>query len=122
MEKTTNLPSTALNQGRRGNISIGNIAYDNTMERDMEELILDTRVDQNGNVNDEDIKALTRHGEKMVRMSRKKSEAQYERYQNLWHDFVRQKNIKEEFDNVGLTAFFQDDQAQVCGKHPLGDL
>ena len=48
MENSTNLPSTALNQGRRGNISIGNIAYDNRMERDMEEMILDARVDQNG--------------------------------------------------------------------------
>ena len=52
MANTDNLPSTALNQGRRGNISIGSIAYDNRMERDIKELILDARVDQNGDLND----------------------------------------------------------------------
>ena len=50
---STNLPSTALNQGRRGNIAVGNIAGgENRMEQDMEEMILDARVDENGNLKD----------------------------------------------------------------------
>ena len=31
----------------------------------------------------------------------------YQRYQNLWHDYVRHKKIKDEFNDVGLTAFFK---------------
>ena len=50
---STNLPSPALNQGRRGNIAVGNIAREqNRMGRDMEEMILDARVDENGNLKD----------------------------------------------------------------------
>ena len=63
--KSTNLPSTALNQGRRGNIAVGNIAgEENTMERDMVEMISDARVDENGNLKDEDLEQLQNHGEK----------------------------------------------------------
>ena len=86
---STNLPSTALNQGRRGNIAKGNIARDeNRMECDMEEMILDARVDENGNLKDEDLEELQNYGEKMMRMSNKNSEAMYKCYQNLWHDYV----------------------------------
>ena len=43
---------------------------------------------------------------KMVRMSNKDSEAMYKHYQNLWHDYVCCKKIKEEFNDVALTAIF----------------
>ena len=36
----------------------------------------------------------------MMRMSNKDSEDIYKRYQNLWHDYVRRKKIKEEFDGI----------------------
>ena len=104
---STNLPSTALNQGRRGYIATGNFAGDeNTMEHDMEEMILDAKVDENGNLKDEDLEELQKHGGIMVRMSNKDSEAMCKCYQNLWHDYVCRKKIKEEFNNVALTAFF----------------
>ena len=75
------------------------------MERDMEEMILDARVDENGNRKDEDLEEHQNHEEKMVRMSNKKSDAMYKHYQNLWHDYVCRKKIKEEFNDVALTAF-----------------
>ena len=62
---STNLPSTASNQGRRGNIT----GEENSMERDMEEMILDARVDEYGNLKEEDLEEFQNHGEKMVRMS-----------------------------------------------------
>ena len=60
MAKTsTDLPLTALNQGRRGNVVIASIAREEKrMECDMEELVLDARVDENRNLNDEDVKEL----------------------------------------------------------------
>ena len=54
---STNFPSTALNQVGRCNIVVGNIAWEEKrMEHDMEELILDARVEESGNLNDEDVK------------------------------------------------------------------
>ena len=46
----------------------------------MEEMILDARVDENGNLKDEDLEQLQNHGEKMVRMSNKNYEAMYKHY------------------------------------------
>ena len=90
-----NLPSTALNQSRWGNIAVGNIAgYENTMECDTEEMILDARVDENGNWKYDDLEKLQNHGEKMVRMNNKSSEAKYKCYQNLWHNNVCRKKLK----------------------------
>ena len=57
---STNLPSTASNQGRRGNIA----GEENRMDRDMEEMILDERLDENANLKDEDLEELQNHGEK----------------------------------------------------------
>ena len=52
---STNLPLTALSQGRRVIIAIVSITgEEKSMQHDMEELILDTRVDENGNLNNED--------------------------------------------------------------------
>ena len=76
------------------------------MELDKEEMILDARVDGNGNLKDEDLEELQNHAEFMVRMNNKSSEAMYKHYQNLWHDYFCHKKIKEEFNNVALTAFF----------------
>ena len=105
---STNLPSTALNQGRRGNIAVSNIAREEIrMERDMEELILYARVDENGNLNNEDVKELQNHEEKMLRMKNKSSEAMHKRYQNLWHDYFCHKKTKDELKDVVLTAFFK---------------
>ena len=67
------------------------------------EMILDARDDENGNLKDEDLEELQNYGDKMVRMSNKDSEAMYKRYQNLWHDYVRRKKIKE---YIALMAFF----------------
>ena len=53
------------------------------MERDMGELILDTRMDKNGNLKDENVKKLQKYGEEMVRMKNKSSVAMYKWYQNL---------------------------------------
>ena len=89
---STNLPSTAMNQGRRGNIAVGNIAGE---ENRMEEMLLDARVDENGNQKYEDLEELQNNGEKMVRMNNKKSEAMYKRYQYLWHNYVRRKKLKK---------------------------
>ena len=72
----------------------------------MEEMILDTRVHENGNLYNEDLEELQNHGEILVRMSNKNYEAIYKHYQNLWHDYVCRKKIKEEFNNVALMAFF----------------
>ena len=72
----TNLPITALHQGRRGNVA----RQENRMEQDTEEMILDARVDENGNLKDEDLEELQNRGEKMVRMNNKNSEAIYKRY------------------------------------------
>ena len=41
-----------------------------------------------------------------MRMSNKISEAMYKRYKNLWHDYICRKKIKEKFNDVALTAFF----------------
>ena len=49
----------------------------------MEELILETSIDRNENLKDEDAKELQNHGEKMVRMKNTNSEAMYKHYQNL---------------------------------------
>ena len=86
---STTLPSTDMNQGRRGNIAVASIAgEEKRMECDMEELILDARVDENVNLNDEDVKELQNHGEKVLRMKNKSTKAIYKRYQNLWHDYA----------------------------------
>ena len=49
-----NLLSTAFNEGRRGNIAKANIADENLsrLEREMEELILDSRMDEHGEINE----------------------------------------------------------------------
>ena len=64
-----NLPSTAFNEGRRGNIAEANIADENLrrLEREMEELILDSRMGEDGEINEDDLKELQNQGERMGR-------------------------------------------------------
>ena len=82
----------------------------------MEELILDARMDEHGQLNDEDLKELQNQGENMVRgKTNKNSESTYKRYQNLWQDYFRQKNIKDNMDYVCLTAFFQSIERKCAG-------
>ena len=60
----------------------------------MEEHILDARMDEHGELNEEDLKELQKQGEKMVRGKKNKtSQATYKSYQNLWQDYICQKNI-----------------------------
>ena len=65
-KQQANLPSNAFKEGRRGNIAIANVANDskNKLERDMEELILDARMDEHEQLNEEDLKELQNQGEK----------------------------------------------------------
>ena len=103
---STNLPSTALNQGRMGNIAIAGIVWEEKrMECNMEEMILDAWVDENANLNDEDVKKLQKHGEKMARKKNKSFKAMYKHYQNLWHKYVCCKK-KDELNDVALMVFF----------------
>ena len=53
-----NFPSIAFKEGRRGNIVVANIAKkeEKKLECDMEELILDARMDESGELFDDDIK------------------------------------------------------------------
>ena len=82
----------------------------------MEELILDTRMDEHGQLNGEELKELQNQGEKMVRgKTNKNSEATYKCYQNLWQDYIRQKNINNEMDEVCLTVFFQSIERKYAG-------
>ena len=61
----------------------------------MEEVILDVRLDEHGQLNEEDLKELKNQGEKMARgKTSKNSEVTCKRYQNLWQDYIRHKNIK----------------------------
>ena len=76
------------------NITIANFANDdkNKLKCDIEELILDARMDEHGRLNEKDLKELQNQGEKKVRgKTNKNSEASHKRYQNLWQDYVRQK-------------------------------
>ena len=68
-KQQANLPLTAFKEGRRGNIAIANISNDNKnkLECNMEELILDARMDEHGQLNKEDLKELQNQGEEMVR-------------------------------------------------------
>ena len=96
-KQQANFLSTAFKEGRRGNTAIKNIANDdkNKLECNMEELILDARMDEHGQLNEEDLKELQNQGEKMVRgKTNKNSEPTYKRYQNLWQDYVCQKNSR----------------------------
>ena len=89
-KQQANLPSTAYKEDRMGNIAI-TIANDNKnkLKCNMEELILDTRMDEHGQVNEEDLKELQNQGEKMVRgKTNKNSDATCKQYQNLWQDYV----------------------------------
>ena len=82
---------TAFKEGKRGNIVIANIANDdkNKLERDMEELILDARMDEHGQLNEEDLMELQNQDEKIVRgKTNKNSDATCKQYQNLWQDYV----------------------------------
>ena len=54
-------------------------------------MILDAWVEENDNLKDEDLEELQNHGEKMVRMSNKNSEAMCKHYHNLWHDYIHCK-------------------------------
>ena len=64
-----NIPSTTFNEGMRGNIAKANIANENLsrLECKMEELILDSRMDEHGEINEDDLKELLNQGERMVR-------------------------------------------------------
>ena len=76
----SNLSSTAFNEGRRGNIAQDNIADENlrNLEREMEELILDSRMGEDGEINEDDLKELQNQEEKMVRNKKNQnSEATY---------------------------------------------
>ena len=76
-----------------GNIAVATMTGEaKRIECNMEELILDARMDKNGNLDDKDVKEPQNHGEKMARMKNKSSELMYKHYQNLWHDYARQKN------------------------------
>ena len=68
-----NIPSTAFNEGMRGNVAKANIANENLtrLEREMEELILDSRMDEHGEINEDDLKELQNQGEIMVRSKKK---------------------------------------------------
>ena len=95
MEKEqTNLPSTSFKEYRRGNIVIANIAIanKNKLERNMKVLILDARMDEHGQLNEEDLKEPQNQGEKMVSgKTNKNLKATYKCYQNLWQDYVHKK-------------------------------
>ena len=68
----------------------------------IEELILDTRIDENSILCEEDIKELQNHVEKMVRMKNKSSKTMYKCHQNM---IMSANKIKDEFNIVFLTAF-----------------
>ena len=82
-KQQANLPSNAFKEGKRGNIAITNIANDdkNRLKCNMEELILDARMDEHGQGNENDLKELQNQSEKMVRGTiYKNSEAAYNQY------------------------------------------
>ena len=62
-----NLPSNPFKESRRGNIVVANIAKieEKKPECDMEELILDTRIDENGEIIDDDLNEFQNQGKKM---------------------------------------------------------
>ena len=105
-----NLPSTVFfKEGRRGNIDAANIANKNEkkMEQDMDKLILDAKMDENGELHNNDLKELQNQGEQMVRSKNKNFETTYRRYQNLWYGYICRRNIKNELDDIYQTTFFQ---------------
>ena len=83
-KQQANLLSTTFKEGRRGNITIANIANidKNKLEYNIKKLFLDARMDE---PNEEDLKELQNQGEKIVKgKTNKNSEATYKRYHNLW--------------------------------------
>ena len=71
----------------------------------MEELILDVRMDKNTNLNDEDVNKLYNHGEKVVRMKNKSSEAMDMRYVKIFVMICPPEKCKDELNNVFLTTY-----------------
>ena len=117
-KQQANLPSTAFKEGWRGNISIANIANDNNnnLERDMEELILDARTDEHGKLNEEDLRELRIKVKKWLEVRQTKIQ---KRPINATRTFGKttsaEKHIKDEMDDVCLTAFFQSIKRKYAG-------
>ena len=73
-----------------------------------EEILLDVRVDNNGEVNDDDIVTIYENGKKLVSSSTNpKVQKMYKTDQDLWHMFVKRKTITNEMQNQTFTEFLK---------------
>ena len=106
-----NLHFTMPNGSGRGN-TLKDIAklppQDDASTKNMEEMLLDVRVDNAEKILEDYIMMILDAGKKMVSNSRDpKVQNMYKCYQNLWHTYVKRKKISDKMQDKNFAGFFK---------------